>query len=80
MDWGRLAIPHATDRQYPRAVRNVPRVGDLVAEFILWLTNDAAVSLSDVHVIGHSLGAHVSGDAGYQIQQKLGQKVARITG
>lgn len=36
--------------------------------------------LRNVHLIGHSLGAHLAGYAGYHLQRDFGLKVSRITG
>ena len=35
---------------------------------------------SDVHVVGHSLGAHLVGKIARVFQEQSGQKVARVTG
>ena len=55
-------------------------VADRLAAFISWLKKDFNVSLDQVHLIGHSLGAHVAGNAGDLVIQHLGQAVGRITG
>ena len=34
----------------------------------------------DVHVVGHSLGAHLVGKIARVFQEQSGQKVARVTG
>lgn len=46
---------------------NVPSVGAVVASFIDFLHENARLRLSDVTIIGHSLGAHVAGTAGKRI-------------
>lgn len=55
-------------------------VGTIIAEFILNLYNIAKIDLDDVHILGHSLGAHVAGVAGETIYQRTGNKIGRITG
>ena len=35
---------------------------------------------SDVHVVGHSLGAHLVGKLARVFEEETGQKVARVTG
>lgn len=50
-------------------------VGQIVAEFINDLV-DKGVNVNKIHLIGHSLGAHVSGYAG----RFLNGKIRRITG
>ncbi|XP_077295230.1 pancreatic lipase-related protein 2-like [Arctopsyche grandis] len=48
---------------YTQSVRNVPGAGQSVADMINWL-NSLGVPYSNIHILGHSLGAHVVGFAG----------------
>ncbi|XP_064125971.1 pancreatic lipase-related protein 3 [Loxodonta africana] len=50
--------------EYVHAVNNLRVVGAEVAYFIDILVTKFGYSPSQVHLIGHSLGAHVAGDAG----------------
>jgi hypothetical protein len=66
VDWGKLATPldfttwllnhvkdPAQDKYYKNAVANVPKVGNRIAEFIMFLMTEKYLeSLSDVHIIG----------------------------
>lgn len=52
------------------------QIGEYVAAFIEFLVSEVQVSYDDVHILGHSLGAHVAGYAGNYVPGKLG----RITG
>jgi len=62
---------------YPVVIPNVPIVGCRVANFTRFL----GVDPSKVHIVGHSLGAHVAGVAGQEVQnQQRGAKINRITG
>lgn len=72
-DWITLAQNH-----YAIAVRNTRLVGQEVAALLQWLEESVQFSRSNVHLIGYSLGAHVSGFAGSFIGGK--QKIGRITG
>ncbi|KAM6150119.1 hepatic triacylglycerol lipase [Erethizon dorsatum] len=72
-DW--LALAH---HHYAVAVRNARLVGQEVAAMLRWLEESGHVSRSDVHLIGYSLGAHVSGFAGSYIGGR--HKIGRITG
>lgn len=67
---------------YPFIVDNVATVGEYVGDFIVFLKNNSAIyTLDQVHVLGFSLGAHVSGIAGWTVQNRTdGEKIARITG
>jgi hypothetical protein len=64
-------------------MQNVRPVGERVAEMIEFLISLKVVEgPSKVHLVGHSLGAHVMGVAGYEIQmsnKSLGS-VDRISG
>lgn len=55
---------------------HVSQVGEYVAAFIEFLGSEAEVSFDDIHILGHSLGAHVAGYIGNSVQKKIG----RITG
>ncbi|KAL0601209.1 Hepatic triacylglycerol lipase [Plecturocebus cupreus] len=72
-DWITLAQNH-----YTIAVRNTRLVGKEVAALLQWLEESVQFSRSHVHLIGYSLGAHVSGFAGSSIGGT--HKIGRITG
>ncbi len=66
---------------YNAVVPNVPVVGRRLAEFLVFLQKNGELSGPDrVHLIGHSLGAHVSGMAGMYYNQTTGTALGRITG
>ena len=65
---------------YESAVKNVPTVGEYLAEFTAKLVREYKALVSRIKVIGHSLGAHVAGFAGKYIHKKLGQKYEMIMG
>ncbi|KAL9700201.1 hypothetical protein quinque_003642 [Culex quinquefasciatus] len=70
VDWGNLAI-----YGYAFAANHTYAVGDYVAEFVSYL-NGQGISLSKVTLVGHSMGAQISGQAG----MKLGGQVGAIYG
>ncbi|CAL8116609.1 unnamed protein product [Orchesella dallaii] len=66
---------------YYEAVSSTRYAGEAVAEFLIELMNQKVIfSWKDVHIIGHSLGSHVAGVAGFQIYKQTNSKVGRITG
>ncbi|XP_057658586.1 pancreatic lipase-related protein 2-like [Diorhabda carinulata] len=71
VDWSKMA-----GGSYLSAKNSVTRVGKYVADFILKLKELFGLKLSKVKFVGHSLGAHICGNAG----AALGGKVDRILG
>ncbi|XP_053971420.1 lipase member H-like isoform X1 [Hylaeus volcanicus] len=70
VDWGDIAI----DLNYVYVASQVPMVGKVVAESLEKLAE--TIDLNTLHVIGHSLGAHIAGHIGRYVNNTL----ARITG
>ncbi|XP_055537284.1 phospholipase A1 member A-like [Wyeomyia smithii] len=66
VDWGNLAI-----YSYAIAANNTVRVGVYLAQFLAYL-NKQGISLSQITLVGHSMGAHVSGIAGMNLGGKIG--------
>ncbi|XP_075974634.1 lipase member I-like [Anticarsia gemmatalis] len=60
------------------AVPNARRVGKELGEALMDLSA-AGVNMTDIHLVGHSLGAHIMGIAGKRVRDH-GRVVARITG
>ncbi|XP_063819889.1 pancreatic triacylglycerol lipase-like isoform X2 [Pseudophryne corroboree] len=60
---------------YSQASNNIRVVGAEVAYFVDILSKNFGYGPSNVHVIGHSLGAHAAGEAG-----KRAKSISRITG
>lgn len=67
VDWGALAITN-----YISAQSSVVSVGEYVADFIQSLVDTYGLDLSKVALVGHSLGAHVSGNAGAALDGQVG--------
>ncbi|XP_012543587.2 pancreatic lipase-related protein 2 isoform X2 [Monomorium pharaonis] len=63
-------------KEYLTSVKLIRQVGEYVAAFIEFLKSETQISFDDIHILGHSLGAHVAGYIGNYTSKKLG----RITG
>jgi len=65
---------------YPTAADNVQIVGEITARLVVKLVNNGA-SLSNIHCIGHSLGAHSCGNVGKKFKQLTGTSdtIGKIT-
>jgi len=85
VDWSKLANstlpPPIGLVQYLEVVQNIDIVGMKVASLVEFLIENKIISSPKmVHLIGHSLGAHVSGAAGRALFNRTGMKVHRISG
>ncbi|XP_045158432.1 inactive pancreatic lipase-related protein 1-like [Mercenaria mercenaria] len=65
----------ADTKDYNQAAANTRVVGALIAQLITSLLMSAGAQFSDMHLIGHSLGAHIAGYAGKRVKG-----IGRITG
>lgn len=65
---------------YWDSVDHTKAVAKLNAQLILEIKEKFGVPLKNFHLIGHSLGAHISGLTGQRIQELTGNKIGRITG
>ncbi|KAL4237011.1 hypothetical protein ACF0H5_005395 [Mactra antiquata] len=72
VDWRR----GADKKDYNQAASNTRVVGALIANLITSLKVSASALYRDMHIIGHSLGAHIAGYAGHRVPGVVG----RITG
>lgn len=72
VDWSPIALNHF----YPIPMSNTKKVGQYCAKFLDQLIKFGAQT-KDIHVIGHSLGAHISGFAGEGVVKGT---ICRITG
>ncbi|XP_024877206.1 phospholipase A1-like [Temnothorax curvispinosus] len=82
MDWSQGActdgIPIIKFAGYPAAVKNTHEMGQLIASYIECMVKDCGVPLENIILIGHSLGAHISGFAGKEVDKKGLGKIKQI--
>ncbi|KAK0084304.1 hypothetical protein PV325_007299 [Microctonus aethiopoides] len=78
VDWGTLS----KGPDYCKVISRMPVTGTYVAQFIIWLEKIFSISRTTFHVIGFSLGAHISGLAGEALARNDPNKIkiGRITG
>ncbi|XP_035206595.1 pancreatic triacylglycerol lipase-like [Stegodyphus dumicola] len=65
---------------YEKAVANTRMIGAEVGLFIKQLMDATKIDPKLIHVVGHSLGAHVSGYAGEWVLRNETKLIGRITG
>ena len=75
INWGDLE-----DLNYLKAAARTQPVGKHSALLVLLLTFEAGARMEEIHLVGHSLGAHVVGFLGKEVQVLGLGKVARVTG
>lgn len=73
MDWSSIA----NTIMYNKPAYLTLSVGKVIAEFLDRLVTHTGTHASDIHLIGHSLGAHVMGSCGSHFKSG---KIGRITG
>ena len=71
MDWG-----GASQGSYAQVAATVSGMGSFLTNFLLKLTDDLGADRTGIHIIGHSLGAHLAGFAGKRMRPKLGRITA----
>jgi len=87
LDWGRLSGSGLslgnlieTGAAYIKVLNNVGPVGQRLAEFCNFLRTEKNIGFGDIHIIGHSLGAHIAGATGVNVIRNYGGLIGRATG
>ena len=75
VDWSKLS----SWDNYPQAANNAVIVGEHIGKVLSDLIRKTGLNPKDIHIVGHSLGSHVSAHIGRQIQKSGLGKVGRIT-
>jgi len=71
VEWKKGAYP----LNYLQAVANTRLVSRMVAHFLQQMKSTRGLDMSQVHIIGHSLGAHIAGYIGEEVSH-----ISRISG
>lgn len=69
VDWSTIS----NDYFYPNAAGAAITVGKYLSSIIDSWVKQGTMKYNDIHFIGHSLGAHVSGFTGQYTRRKLGR-------
>ena len=75
VDWAELSA----NLLYRPSRKRTKMIGSQLAKFIVFIREKFSADMDSVHLIGHSLGAHVCGFAG-KLLQKHGITIGKITG
>lgn len=76
IDWRKGSIP-----PYTQCVADIRLIGTITAHVIHMLYQQLGMkNLDNVHILGHSLGAHLCGYVGFYLQKDFNLKLGRITG
>lgn len=76
MDWSAIA----NKINYFNVARSSVKIGIILGYFLTNLLKYKIVKPCDMHLIGHSVGAHIAGISGDTFFKATSQKIARITG
>lgn len=71
VDWGAGAM----DINYVRSRSRVPEVANVVANLINFMASNGLIDLAETVIVGHSLGAQISGLTGKQINNPQVQAI-----
>ncbi|XP_044262198.1 pancreatic triacylglycerol lipase-like [Tribolium madens] len=75
MDWSIDA-----NKNYIYSSSATQSVGFIIGDFLVQVSKQVENFLDNVHLVGHSLGAQVSGFAGKRVENVANSKIDRITG
>lgn len=68
------------DTLYTWSAFNTDAIGEKIGEALDILIRYSQYPLENIHLVGHSLGAHIVGAAGKTFYEKTGRLLPRITG
>jgi hypothetical protein len=68
------------EKKFLDVASNCKPTGLALSKFLILLVNMDLIAPSNIHMIGHNLGAHVLGVCGANFQKLTQKKIGRITG
>ncbi|KAF2883706.1 hypothetical protein ILUMI_22456 [Ignelater luminosus] len=75
LDWTKYSID-----LYTNSFCFIPEIAKVLGKFLCYLQTDLNVSLSEIHVLGHSMGGQMAGFVGQETQKQCGVHIGRISG
>ncbi|KAF5270120.1 hypothetical protein FQA39_LY08532 [Lamprigera yunnana] len=75
VDWSKYS-----GELYTKSYCYAQKVAEYVASFLCKLENQFSINVSDIHVLGHSMGGQISGMVGGNVKSICNKTVGRITG
>lgn len=75
VDWSKIST-----KNYFYVCAAAQFIGFIVGDFVVKISQEVDSFLENVHVVGHSMGAQISGFAGKRVQSEIGKSIDRITG
>lgn len=70
---------HYATMEYTIAARKTRKIGQYLGQLLVSLIQSEKIRIEDIHIAGHSLGAHIAGYAGKTVKNQLGVQIGRIT-
>ncbi|XP_044726525.1 phospholipase A1-like [Chrysoperla carnea] len=67
-------------QEYNKVIDNARKIAKFLGKFLSYLPKLKRFNIKDIRIRGFSLGAHLAGFIGKEINMKTGKKVGRITG
>lgn len=78
VDWSKIA--NRLTREYPKVVSHMISTSEVITKKILELENLFQTPSYQIHMLGHSLGAHIAGMIGLELKYIYGKEIGRISG
>lgn len=74
VDWS-----EAAQQLYTASAADARTIGKYLGDLLIALNIEKEIQFTNIHLIGHSLGAHISGFAGKHVKLTVGEQIWRIS-